>query len=522
MPPPSHTSSTTHSAAGTRPHLLYVAWGYPPSRGGGVYRALATPNAFAAQGFDVTVLTCTEETFIASTGADYSLMEQIDPAIEVVRIPFPWPALETDVRNWSALRALAPRVWRRRQRLLDVRDFPEVSYGPWRRPLEDAALAIHRRKPVDLVVGTANPNVDFAAGDVLNRRYGIPYVMDYRDAWMLDVFSGDLLHSEGGRVDKLERDLLGRALEAWFVNEPIRAWHAQRHPQLADRLHMVANGYDPQFAPEADLDPPALRNPEAPLTFGYIGTASKKVPLAEFAAGWRLARQRPELADARAQLWGYLGFFALPNAELVELVEQYRGDDLTYCGPVPKQDVRATYATFDVLLLILGAGKYVTSGKVFEYTAAAKPIVSVHDPGNAATEVLRGYPLWFPVGDLEPESIADALAQAAHAARTADAATRQACADFAAAYSRDLQLAPRVAALRAAVTGSGGGLPQSPGPALQPGPAPQPGAPRSGAPQSGALQSADGCGPSRGSRSQQQPSAGSATHAESPTIEGTR
>ncbi len=443
--PPSPTAAVDDGAA---PHLLYVAWGYPPSRGGGVYRALATPNAFAAQGFRVTVLTCTRETFLGSTGADLSLEEQIHPGVQVVRIPFPWPALETDVRKWSTLRALAPGLWRRRQRVLDVRDFPEVSYGPWRRPLEEAALAIHADSPVDLVVASANPNVDFMAADVLQRRHGVPYVMDYRDAWMLDVFSGGLLHEEGGRVDQLERALLGRAREAWFVNEPIRAWHAARHPELADRFHVVANGYDPQFAPQADLDPPGARDPQRPLTFGYIGTASKKVPLEPFAQGWRLARRDDRLRDAQAQLWGYLGFYALPASELVALVDDYAQDGLSYCGPVPKQEVRARYATFDALLLILGAGKYVTSGKVFEYTASALPIVAVHDPGNAASDILRDYPLWFPVTDLAPESISAALLDAADAARHADRATRQACADFAAHYSRDLQLAPRVASLQ--------------------------------------------------------------------------
>lgn len=457
MPPTSPGPSATpdpppDTTTPARPHLLYVAWGYPPSRGGGVYRALATPNAFAAAGFRVTVLTCTRETFLDSTGADLSLEEQIAPGIDVVRIPFPWPALETDVRQWSPLRALVPGAWRRRQRILDVRDFPEVSYGPWRRPLEEAALAIHARTPVDLVVGSANPNVDFMPGDVLNRRHGVPYVMDYRDAWMLDVFSGGLLHEEGGRVDRLERDLLERAREVWFVNEPIRAWHARRYPRLAQRMHVVANGYDPQFAPLPDLDPPGARDPRAPLTFGYIGTASKKVPLEEFAHGWRLARRDERLRDARAQLWGYLGFYALPASELVALVDQFADDGLSYCGPVPKQDVRARYATFDALLLILGAGKYVTSGKVFEYTASALPIVAVHDPGNAATDILRDYPLWFPVADLEPKSVARALTAAAEAARGADLATRQACADFARHYSRDLQLAPRVEALRASLT----------------------------------------------------------------------
>lgn len=55
------------------PHVLYVAWGFPPSRGGGVYRALATVNAFVAEGFDVTVLTADRETFEKYTGVDASL-----------------------------------------------------------------------------------------------------------------------------------------------------------------------------------------------------------------------------------------------------------------------------------------------------------------------------------------------------------------------------------------------------------------------------------------------------------------
>lgn len=447
---------TSDAPTGRRPHLLYVAWGFPPSRGGGVYRALATANGFVEQGFDVTVLTASRETFINFTGADLSLEEQVDPRVEIERIPFSWPMLETDIRQWSALRVFAPRTWRKTIAKRDLKDFPERNYGPWRKPLERKALEIHARKPVDLVVATANPNVDFMAADALYKAHRVPYVMDYRDAWMLNVFDGNLLHDEGGREDTLERGLLADAREIWFVNEPIRAWHAQRHPQLAERMHVVANGYDPQFAPKPQLaTPPADR----PLRFGYIGTASAKVPLEEFAQGWRLARENARasggpLADARAELWGYLGFYSTPSQDMVKLVDEYTPDGLSYQGPVPKAEVQSRYASFDAVLLILGTGKYVTSGKVFEYTASALPIVSIHDPGNAATDVLREYPLWFPVADLEPESIADALTKAAEAARSADAATRQACADFAAQYARDIQLLPRIQHLRETVGGA--------------------------------------------------------------------
>jgi glycosyltransferase involved in cell wall biosynthesis len=440
------------SAQGTAPHVLYVAWGYPPCRGGGVYRALATANAFAAQGARVTVLTATRETFLHYTGADTSLEELIDPRIEVVRIPFDWPNLETDVRKWSPWRVLTPKLWRKARVKLDTRDFPEVGYGPWKRPLEEAAQRIHDKDPVDLVVASANPNVDFTVADHLHRVAGVPYVMDYRDAWMLDVFDGGLLHEEDSKVARLEKSLADAATEVWFVNEPIRRWHAERYPDTADRMHVVANGYDPEFAPTPRL---AATDPDRPLNFGYIGTVSAKVPLAEFAAGWSIARRRsPALAGATAQIWGYLGFYATPSPHLVRLVAEHAEDGLSYAGPLPKQRVREVYDTFDAALLILGAGLYVTSGKVFEYAASALPIVSVHDPRNAASDVLTGYPLWFPVTDLHPETVARAIEQAAEAARTADEDVRRECRDFAVRYSRDLQLQPRVTSLLAAVSGT--------------------------------------------------------------------
>lgn len=433
------------------PHVLYVAWGFPPCRSGGVYRALATANAFADRGFEVTVLTATRSTFARFTGIDASLEKRIDPRIRVVRIPFDWPALETDLRRWPAKRVFRPRAWRAWRTKEDLRTFPEIGYGPWREPLEVAAMRIHADHPVDLVVATANPNVDFMAASILHEQHGIPYVMDYRDAWMLDVFDGGLLHAEGGRVDVLERRLLGNATEVWFVNEPIRDWHARRHPELAARMHVVANGFDPEFTPEPELVPA-----DRPLRFGYIGTVSPKVPLEEFCRGWRVAtRMDGCLTDATADLWGYLGYYSTPSPVLLNLIAEYADSGVAYHGPVRKADIAQTYRDIDVCLLILGAGRYVTSGKVFEYLATAKPIVSVHDPKNAAADVLAGYPLWFPVDDLSPRSIAAALTAAGRAALNATEETRQQCRDFSRGYARDLQLRPRVDALLHACSPTG-------------------------------------------------------------------
>lgn len=427
------------------PHLLYVAWGFPPCRGGGVYRALATANRFAAKGWRVTVLTANREIFFTYTGADTSLEDRIDPRVQVVRVPFHWPVHETDLRRWSRFRMAMPRVWAKWRTRLDTLHFPEVGYGPWRGAVESAAEQIHARDHVDLVLATANPHVSFTAAFRLNRRFGVPFVMDYRDAWLLDVFSGGRLHDERSRPARWERRLVEAATEVWFVNDPIRIWHERLYPGQAVKMHTVANGFDPELAPALHKREPTG---DRSLRFGYIGTMSPVVPLAQFVAGWKRACELSDvIASSSAKIHGYLGYYAQPRADLLAILDSVAQSGVSYEGPVPKADIGKVYEKFDVLLLILATGRYVTSGKVYEYLATGLPIVSIHDPENAAGSVLRGHPLWFPVEDLEPESVARALIAAAEAARTADRESRQKTREFGAQFRRDVQLDPRIDAL---------------------------------------------------------------------------
>jgi len=429
----------------TAAHLLYLAWGFPPSRAGGVYRALATVNAFAAAGWDVTVVTATRDTFERYTGADPSLEEQVDDRVVVRRIPFDWPAQDTDVRRYGALRVALPPVWARLRRLADELPFPEPSYGPWRRPLAAAARAVHDEHRVDLTLATANPHVTFAAAHDLFRSAGVPYVMDYRDAWTLDVFSGRTTTRARSRVSRWQSRLLADAREVWFVNRPLRDWHAARFPAVAERMQVVENGWDPALLPPVGPPSPHDGGPR----FAYLGTVTPKVPLAELLAGWRLARADGRLpAGATLTLGGHLGYFTVPQGPLAEALADAAADGVRYVGPVAKAQVADFYADADVLVLALGSGRYVTSGKVYEYVATRRPVVAVHDPANATTDVLADHPLVARVAAVTPDEVARALAEgAALAARATpdDEARLDALADR---LRRDRQLAPRVAALR--------------------------------------------------------------------------
>ncbi|MGF2948494.1 glycosyltransferase [Microbacterium alcoholitolerans] len=431
-----------------RPHLLYTAWSFPPSRAGGVYRALATVNAFAADGWDVTVLTVPREIFESSTGVDDSLEQQVAPGVRVLRVDPRSTAHISDLHRWSRFRARNIELWRGVDRLRDLRHFPELTYGRWKPRLEKAAAQVHTSHPVDLAIGTANPNVDFTSGAYLSHRFGVPYVMDYRDAWGLDVFSGEALGTWIPGRARVERRLLGGAAEVWFVNEPIRAWHAQTFAG-AERMHVVANGYDEYEVPLAS---PVRAERDGGLRFGYIGTMSDQVPVAPLVQAWRLARERGTVTrSSQLVIHGYVGHYGTGVA--ADALAGAESEGVVFRGPVSKSRIGEVYAGFDALVLALGTGRYVTSGKVYEYLATGIPIVSVHDPGNAATGVVRDAPGWVGTRSLDPSDIADALSETAATAAAQTPAERAEAQRWGAQYARHAQLTPRIASLRRLVEG---------------------------------------------------------------------
>lgn len=432
----------------TDPHVLYVAWGFPPFRGGGAYRTLATVNALSAAGFRVTVLTADRESFRRYSESDESLEGAVSADVDVVRIPFEWPTRDMDIRQWDRARALDPLGWLDRYRDHETDVFPEPHFGPWHDALVEAAEEVHRSAPVDLVVGSANPNVDFAVGEHLHRRYGVPHVMDYRDAWRLDVYSGAELWTEDPRVAEFEGRAIASATEVWFVNEPIRAWHRSMYPEAAERMHVVENGFDAAVRPAPHLKAPAS---DRGLRFAYVGTIGPRVPMAEMVEGWiRAARSSEELGRARADVWGSI---TSPRSSAATILPDAEPYGVHYRGAVRKAHVTEVYRDADVLLLTLSAGRYVTSGKVYEYMATGLPILSVHEPTNAASDVLRDYPLWVAVSDLTDSAIADGLVEAAHLARTATPEQRRRAAEHGGRFERAAQLRPVASRLHRALTG---------------------------------------------------------------------
>jgi glycosyltransferase involved in cell wall biosynthesis len=395
-----------------QPHVVLIVLGFPPSSGSGAYRGLGFANHLVDLGWKVTVLTVTEDFFDLVTHArDDSLLPLVDERVRVERVPMRMQHLVGDYRAWGAFRGNFRQVHDDLWRLLQRHAFPE-RYAGWIPGLVRALRRLHKEDPVDVVLASGNPWSAFAAAWALHRLKGVPYVMDYRDAWTLDQFSGEPAFAPGDPAWRWERRLVRDAARVIFVNEGMREWYAARYPEAADVMRVVPNGYDPEVVGDIPFRAPVAG---APLRFGYVGTVTEVLPHEVVWKAWELVREK--LPDAEFDIYGRLGFFARSAKRLRAMLPDPSTSGVHFRGPVAKSGIGEVYGSLDVLVLLIPGSRYVTTGKVFENLAVGKPVVLACEPDSDAVTVSRGHPLVHAVDELTPEAVAEALLAAAEQAR---------------------------------------------------------------------------------------------------------
>ncbi|GGK67666.1 glycosyltransferase [Ornithinimicrobium pekingense] len=463
-----------------RPHVAIVAFYFPPSRASGVYRMLALANYLARQGWDVTVVTVTTDFFERITqSSDPSLLDAVDPRVTVERVPLPMKHLEPELRRFGWFRGNYPELHRRVIRKLTVRLWCD-QYGPWVPGVLARLLTVHRRRPVDLTLATGNPYSSYQAVWAMRKATGVPYVLDSRDSWTLNLFTGEKAFRPDHAAHTWERRTFADAELISFVNSPLLDWHRREYPQDAHKMMVVANGYDEHGTSElvpgvasdpADPDVDVSGSPEPftadeaadeadpqeatdglPTRLGYVGTLTANQPHDLVWEGWRRARSDGRLPHAVVDLYGHLGFFGVSAAVRDRLPLHDPSQQVVWHGAVEKADIANAYASLDVLIMIVADSPYVTSGKVFEYMSTGKPVLGLYEPDCAVADVLGDYPLLVRAASLDPDDIADAFVEVVALAGTVTAEQRESARAYATRFERTRQLAPLERRMREIVT----------------------------------------------------------------------
>jgi glycosyltransferase involved in cell wall biosynthesis len=403
-----------------------------------VYRIRSWANHFARRGFQVTVLAADREYWYERSGVvDTELERTVDPRVRVIHVRVAREHLVSQVGRMSWAHANFPRLWIKSHERLRSRLFPEV-YAPLLPQFVARAAAVHARHPVDLIFASGNPYTQYGAAHVLGRLLRRPYVVDYHDPWTLNPLTETDVYGPGDPQSRWERRIIENAALTVTVNEPLAQWYRTRYPAAAGRIRVVENGLAEDVVGEVPWEPPPA---DRPARVGFVGTVRSDLPLEEYLDGWLLARKEPELADATMDFYGYLGFFTQNEASIRARIEA-GVEGVSYRGPVPQPRLARTYAKLDVLAMLLPSSIYMSAGKGYDYMAAGRPVLGIHDPRNHTTEVFKDYPLFFGVPRVSPEAIRDALVASVRAARAQTRDQYEACRAEALRHTWDLNMEP--------------------------------------------------------------------------------
>jgi Glycosyltransferase Family 4 len=420
-----------------QPHVLLLGMQFPPGRGSGVYRVRSWANHFVRRGWAVTVLAADRAYWYQRSGViDPELERTVDPRVKVVHVKVAREHLKNQIPQMSWAHANFPRLWIKGHEKLREAIFPEV-YAPLLPQFVAHGAAVHARHRVDLVFATGNPYTQYGAAHLLGRLLRRPYAVDYHDPWTLDPLTEQDAFAPGDPQSEWERRIIENAALTVTVNEPLADWYRRRYPAAADRVRVVENGLAEDVVGQVPWQPV---DPARPARVGFVGTVRADLPIEEYLDGWALARKEPELAGATMDFYGYLGFFTQNEAQIRRRLEA-GVQGVCYRGPVPQPQLATVYSTLDVLAMLLPSSVYMTAGKGYDYMAAGRPVLGIHDPRNHTTEVFRHYPLFFGVPRVGPEQIRDALVASVRAARAQTPEQNAACRAEALKHTWDLNMA---------------------------------------------------------------------------------
>jgi glycosyltransferase involved in cell wall biosynthesis len=400
-------------------HVLVVAWWFPPQSGGGVHRPLQFVRQLARRGVRVTVLTG-----VARPGdrVDAELLEQVPAGVRVLRAPLKDPFRAWDA--WKRLRgagsngpangasngATAAGAPRWRDFVTEALALPD-RHLPWiPAAVTKAALALTGDEP-DLVFSTSPPASGHLAALVLRGLFSAPLVVDFRDPWIDNPFrryASPLFR----RIDAtLEARVVAEAAEVVLNTPALERAFRRRYP-AATRVRTIPNGFDPDAFE-------GLPEPAGGGTPGFIeiahfgqlyGLRSGRFLLQGLA---RLKEREPALfARTRVVLHGSIDGEADFRAQAAALGVAHA---VAIPGALSHRDSLARQRRSDVLL-ILGPEheepEVQVPGKLYEYFAAQRPILTLSRKGGAIEEMLAlaGVPCEQAEPDA-PDAIADALAR---------------------------------------------------------------------------------------------------------------
>ena len=258
--------------------------------------------------------------------------------------------------------------------------FPDIAVY-WLRPAFREAQTALAEKTYDAVLSTALPGSMHILGAMLQRKYGLPWIADYRDLWTSNPYRR--FGPVRTRIERaVERRVIASSNAVTVVGDDMVA--AIRTIKPRGDIFVIPNAFDPQdWAGVPNLMPEEFR-------FCYGGRLYEGVRTPELI--FRAVAELRAEGD-QAGLAVRFDFFGPDELMVSSLASRFRLADIVRVhGSVERPRMLLAERSAAVLMLLArsdASGLNEQGSKIFEYFGARRPVLATGAKGSVLEKLLR-------------------------------------------------------------------------------------------------------------------------------------
>ncbi len=380
--------------------VLVIAYHFPPMGLSASHRTLKFVKYMPKYNWEPTVLTAGDEGFFAVDNSSLKEVEEL--GIRVIR---------TESKNSKSLLSgygtatIPTEFFRNLAAKISKTIFVPDNKKAWAEKAYVKAKELIENEKFDAIYVSIPPYSSFVMAAKLKKEYDIPLFVDYRDLWFKNPFSFYPTPMHRIKHKKLEYESLRAAEKVNTVNRKIKEHLLLRYGFLNfDDVLIISNGFDREEF--SKIEP--LPRTDKKLWITYAGRFFENVtPRYLILAFKQLSIERPDITQNIE-----LHFVSNIGKSCRKLVTKLGLNDFVReYGYIDHKETLRKVISSDILWLMVGKSlndDTISTGKLFEYIAAGKPVLGCV-PEGAAMAALKEYGASFIVKPDNVDEIKSAL-----------------------------------------------------------------------------------------------------------------
>ncbi|OAD21247.1 glycosyl transferase group 1 [Candidatus Thiomargarita nelsonii] len=250
---------------------------------------------------------------------------------------------------------------------------------------------IMRQHKIDVIISTGPPFSAHLLAALIARKYNILTILDYRDLWSDNEF-----YSKGKLSNKLhsllEKFTINSAKHVICTNLAAKKAMITKFELEHSNISVIENGYDGEVLFDA------LHNANKPLSdkiirINYIGSLTRKRTPKYFLLA---VKKFTQLYSTKTIEIGFIGYTADSHIKLVH--DMNLESVVKFYGSVPRKQALEIMCNSEVLVILQRkseGGRTAIPGKLYEYLAIGKPIITMDEGFGASSQFLQSLKLPF-------------------------------------------------------------------------------------------------------------------------------